>query len=383
MKRNIISKVKKFVLATTFCSVLLVGGSVKAFADDNSGKTVIYSRATAPTIKYGDRYDMELDNDQTTYYKLEITEKTKIKLKGRCENGHFLLTSAYGYELFNSDGIDKHDYDDETDPETGNRYVVWHTDKTFILSTGTYYVGFTTTFYYYAHIDYAYFRVYKLDMTDFEKLSERTASDISFDNVAKISEVEKLVTSQKSDKDVKGSTYTLLQAKGSAKGKNAIKISWKKIKQAKNYTIYGNKCGKSNKYKKIATVKKNSFIEKKLKKGTYYKYIVVANTSSHVIAVSKTVHVATKGGKATNYKKVKAPKIVKVRVNKSKKVKAKAIKESAKTRNHRFIAYESSDVRVATVGKNGVIKGIHKGSCYVCAYAQDGKMAKIKVKVTE
>ena len=29
------------------------------------------------------------------------------------------------------------------------------------------------------------------------------------------------------------------------------------------------------------------------------------------------------------------------------------------------------------------LKGIHKGSCYVCAYAQDGKMAKIKVKVTE
>lgn len=382
MKGKINSNFGKMLAVAFLGMVFAVSGTVNTHADDDSGKTTVYSRKTAPTIKFGERYNMELDDDQTTYYKLVVNEKTKIKLKARTEGGHFLLTSAYGYELFNSDGIDKEGYDDEPDVN-GETNRVWMTDRTFILSKGTYYVGFTTTFYNYSHIDYAYFRVYQLDMTDFEKASERSEYDISLDNVATISEVENRIKTAKFDKDIAGSTYSLLNLTGTQKGNNKIKLKWKKVKEAKNYTIYGNKCGGKNKYKKIATVSKNSYVQKKLKKGTYYKYIVVANTSTNVIAVSKTVHVATKGGKVGNFKKVKAKKSVTIRVNKTYKVKAKPVKEKLTPRNHRRVAFESSDVRIATVDKNGKIRGIGKGKCYVYAYAQDGKAAKIKVTIKE
>lgn len=64
-------------------------------------------------------------------------------------------------------------------------------------------------------------------------------------------------------------------------GSNGFKLSWKKVKGAKNYTLYMSTAQKSG-YKKIKTLKKNSFKvtkfkNKKLKKRKYYYFYVVAN----------------------------------------------------------------------------------------------------------
>ena len=210
--------------------------------------------------------------------------------------------------------------------------------------------------------------------------------EISENNPVPAAAVEKQVLGAKTDGDPNGSSFGLLRAKGVAKSSKTITISWKKIPGATAYVIYGNKCGKANRYKKITTVSNKSFTQKKLKKGTYYKYIVVAVKGDKAIAISKTIHVATKGGKVGNSKSVttnaKKNKVA-LKKGKSFKIKAKAIPQSMslKVKKHRPIAYESSNTKVATVSKKGVIKAKGKGTCKIFVYAQNGVSKTIKVTV--
>ena len=195
---------------------------------------------------------------------------------------------------------------------------------------------------------------------------------------------EKAILSKKSDADPAGSTYGLLQARMKKVTKNSITLKWKKINGAK-YTIYGNKCGKKNKYKKLKTVSGTSFTQKKLKKGTYYKYLIVAVKDGKAIATSKTIHVATTGGKVGNTKTVKPKKkAFSVKIGKTAKIKVTTtpVSKKLKVKSHRKIAYESSNSNIATVSAKGVVTGIRAGTCYVYAYAQNGIMAKITVKVS-
>ena len=126
---------------------------------------------------------------------------------------------------------------------------------------------------------------------------------------------------------------------------------------------------------------------KKLKKGTHYKFLLVAlDKSGNVLTVSTTVHAATAGGKITNPKKVttKAKKNkVTLKAKKSFKLGAKAVPASKKLKvpKHRAIKYETSNAKVATVSAKGVIKGKKKGKCFVYAYTQDGVCAKVTVIV--
>lgn len=63
---------------------------------------------------------------------------------------------------------------------------------------------------------------------------------------------------------------------------NSIKVKWKKIKKAKKYQIYRvsskkyNTRTKKKGYKKIATIKKTKYIDKKVKKNKYYAYYIKA-----------------------------------------------------------------------------------------------------------
>ncbi len=210
--------------------------------------------------------------------------------------------------------------------------------------------------------------------------SVRDQSDISPENPAKISDVEKTILNKKDEKDSIGSTFTLLKSKGTPKSKKSIKLSWAKVPGAEKYMIFGNKCGKKNKYKYITTVKGTSYTAKKLKKGTYYKYTIVAVRGDEAIATSKTIHVATDGGKKGNNTKVKLSKTkLSLAAGKSKKIKA-TLKSKKKVVVHRKVAWESDNVSVATV-KNGKITAVGKGTCYIYAYAQNGVSAKIKITV--
>ena len=206
---------------------------------------------------------------------------------------------------------------------------------------------------------------------------------------------DKAISGANSDADPKGSVYSKLKLKSSKQAKNAITLAWTKQSGAAKYVVYGNKCGKNNKFKKLGTYtgkskKVTKVAGKKLKKGTYYKFIVVAlDKNNMVVSTSKVIHVATKGGKVTNPKKVAVKKgkkkVSKVTVKKGKTVKVKnsvtKASKKLKLKKHRAVKYETSNKAIATVSSKGKIKGVKKGTAYVYAYAQNGVAKKIKVTV--
>ena len=207
---------------------------------------------------------------------------------------------------------------------------------------------------------------------------------------------EKAITSMKSDTDPKGSVFNKLRLKSTKQTKSSITLKWKKNSKAVKYVVYGNKCGKA-KPKRLKTVKGSKSVTaeitkiagKKLKKGTYYKFIVVAlDKNNKVVSTSKLIHVATKGGKAGNYKSVTVKKSVltkakKLKKGKTLKLNAKAVAQSKKlpVKKHVAVRYESTNNKIATVNKSGKVTAKKKGSCYIYAYTQNGFFKKIKMIV--
>ena len=197
--------------------------------------------------------------------------------------------------------------------------------------------------------------------------------------------VEKLIKGTNTDKgDPKGSLFAKLQLKATGK-KKSVKLSWKKVKNADGYIIYGSACG--SKMKKLKTITKgtvNKWTNKKLKKGKFYKYIIVAYYNvageKRIAYTSKSVHAITSGGKYGNPKKVNAKKSLKLKKGKKKKISAKLICKKTKTHISKF-RYESSNAKIVTVNKKGKIKALKKEKCYIYVYAQNGFFKKIKITV--
>ena len=192
---------------------------------------------------------------------------------------------------------------------------------------------------------------------------------------------EKAILSARSDEGPAGTVFGTLTVKQKKAAKKSITISWKGVPGA-SYTIYGNECGKP--FQKLQTVGGTSFTQKKLKKGTYYKYIVLAVRGGKVVSASKTVHIATTGGKVGNIKKLTLnKKSVKIKKKKTFQIKAKQVPSSKKlkVKKHRKLTYESSNPAVASVSKKGKVKGLKKGKAIIYVYAQNGVFAKVKVTV--
>ena len=197
---------------------------------------------------------------------------------------------------------------------------------------------------------------------------------------------DKLIQGTNTDKgDPKGSIFSKLQLKATGK-KKSVKLTWKKVKNADGYIIYGSACGR--KMKKLKTITKgtvNKWTNKKLKKGKFYKYIVVSYydvaSEKRIAYTSKSVHAVTTGGKYGNPKKVKAKNSLKIKKGKRKKISAKLIC-TKKTRTHiSKFRYETSNAKIATVNKKGKVKALKKGSCYIYVYAQNGYYKKVKITV--
>ena len=213
--------------------------------------------------------------------------------------------------------------------------------------------------------------------------TQSETSTVAIGEGSDVGKVDSEILNCKNDKDLAGSTFGKLCVKVKKSKKKSISLTWKKIQVAKTYVIYGAKCGTS--YKKIATVHKKTFTNKKLKKGTYYKYMVVAlNEKGKVVAISKLIHVATKGGKVGNCKKLKVNKSkVNLKQGRKFKLKVKQIAKSKKVKlkKHRKTAFESDNQNVAVVSKKGVITAKKKGKCSVYVYAQNGVYKRVKVTV--
>ncbi len=193
------------------------------------------------------------------------------------------------------------------------------------------------------------------------------------------------ITNLSKDTDPAGAKFAPLKLMSTTQTKKSITLKWKKNSKAVKYVIYGNKCG-SAKPKKITTIKGNEkkiskIAGKKLKKSTYYKFVVVAlDKKGYVVSTSKLIHVATKGkanytGVTTRAKKNR----VSLKKGKTFKLGAKAV--GKKVKQHVGVRYESSDPKVAKVSKSGKIKALKKGSCKIYVYTQNGICKTIKVTV--
>ena len=133
--------------------------------------------------------------------------------------------------------------------------------------------------------------------------TQSETSTVAIGEGSDVGKVNRKILNCKNDKDLAGSTFGKLCVKVKKSKKKAISLTWKKIQVAKTYVIYGAKCGTS--YKKIATVHSNTFTNKKLKKGTYYKYMAVVSGKGVITAKKKgtcSVYVYAQNGV---YKKIK------------------------------------------------------------------------------
>ncbi len=211
-----------------------------------------------------------------------------------------------------------------------------------------------------------------------------TPEEAAMPTVEKTAEIIKKTNTDK--KDVAGSDYQRLMLKATSK-KKAITLKWKQIKGAGGYIIYGAPCGqKMTQLLEIKNPKTVKYVFKKLKKGKYYKYMVVAYkktaAGNRVITKSKSAHCATPGGKKGNPTGLKIKKS-KITLKKGKKTKIKATmtkKQKVATHIAKF-RYESSNTKVATVDKKGQIKAKAKGKATIFVYLQNGICKKVKVKV--
>ena len=196
-----------------------------------------------------------------------------------------------------------------------------------------------------------------------------------------VQKVTQRITALNNDRDIANSSFGKIQLRASKVAKNSITIRWNKVSGANSYMIYGNKCG--TKYRLITQSKGASYTQKKLNKGTYYKYLVIAvNSQGTQIAASKLIHVATKGSKYGNVKSIKVNKTrLTLRKKKQYKLRVRVVKDNKKMRTHRGITYESSNAKVATVNSRGTIKANAKGKTTIYIYAQNGYFKKVNVTV--
>ncbi len=224
----------------------------------------------------------------------------------------------------------------------------------------------------------------------------KTAQEINYifitnnvsSDTASLTESRMTAKPPKGDGDYKGSNFGLLRAQTTKLKKNSVTVKWNKVKNADGYIVYGPKCGAKSKYKvlKVVSGKTTSYTHKKLKKGTYYKYNIVAfkyvNGVKVTLAASKKIHATTLGGKYGVAKAVKLNKSkVKIKKGKTFKIKASEIKKDKKIKRHRAICYESSNTKIATVNSKGKIKAKKKGKCTIYVYAQNGVYKTVKVTV--
>ena len=190
---------------------------------------------------------------------------------------------------------------------------------------------------------------------------------------------EKEILEADDDKDVKNSSFCLLNAMQKNVKKQSISISWKQVGGASKYVVYGNLKGR--KLKKLKTLSGTGYTAKKMKPGKMYQFVVAAYGGEKALATSKTILIASAGGRIGNPTAVKVNKTA-VHLSAGKTFKLKSsYKEEKPVKLCRKICYESSNPAVAKASRTGRIKAVAKGTCYVYAYAQNGLFKKVKVTV--
>ena len=180
----------------------------------------------------------------------------------------------------------------------------------------------------------------------------------------------------------------ILRLRGSA-AKTSVTLKWSAIPKADGYAVYGAKCGKKMKLlKMISGGKKTTWSHKKLKKAANYDYYVKAykkiDGKKKYIKKSNTVHLATKSGKYTNVKQLRAAASLSLKAGSTKKLSVKTIYAESRKKlvsHMKPLRYSTTNSKVATVSSKGTIKAKTKGRCYIYVTAGSGAYTKILVKV--
>lgn len=166
----------------------------------------------------------------------------------------------------------------------------------------------------------------------------------------------------------------------------SIKITWKKVKGATKYEVYRKN---KKKYYKIAVVKGNSYIDKKVKKNKQYYYSVrsVKLVSKKEIKSSFSDYssyiLCSKKGKYTNVKKIRFTiKTKKVMEKSNLQLKYIVLKENKnkKLKNNK-LRWWTSNKNVAIVNNKGKVTALNYGKVIIYAKSHNGIVSKYKLSV--
>lgn len=173
-------------------------------------------------------------------------------------------------------------------------------------------------------------------------------------------------------------------------------INWKKVKGADGYFVYASRCNDKKDIRKLQRIAiisspgKTSYVNRKLKKNTGYKYEVrayrIRNGKKIVVGRSLQLHAFTKGSKTYDNPagvRISGNGKRTLKVGKSIKINAKVVlPKDKKCRWHTAkIRYLVSDTKVVSVSTKGKIMAKSVGKATVYAITQNGAMAKVKVIV--
>ena len=224
------------------------------------------------------------------------------------------------------------------------------------------------------------------------KVSQKKGSNPNY----RITFKKGIFTIQQSDqskmkgKDIYRLKLPVFFARGKA-NKNSITLSWKKYAGATGYDVYWSYCDGRINYKKVGTVKsgKLSMSHKKLKKDHEYKYFVAAYKMVEgrkiYIARSNDVHVALKQASTTNAASIKVNRTeIALSVGKTFQLKCSLKAEDSRkdlVSHTSPFRYYTTNSKVATVNKDGVIKAKGKGVCTIYILANNGVYKKVTVTV--
>lgn len=217
---------------------------------------------------------------------------------------------------------------------------------------------------------------YRRQKNEFDKEIEGTQSE---------QEAEKSILNANTDKgDVPGSSFIKMRLKGTG-GNKSVKLSWRKPKGTKGYLLYGAACGRKLKLIKKLPASKKSYTEKRLAKGTYYRYVLAAykivNGKKRVIGKTATVYVCTNGGKYGNPSSIVYKKKISLKKGKTFTLKPSYKSKKKVQMQSLTFRFESSNPKIASVTKKGKIKGKKKGNCSIYMYAQNGLYKTVKITV--
>ena len=224
--------------------------------------------------------------------------------------------------------------------------------------------------------------------------TEKNGKGAAYKNKAAVSLSGNLTLYAQWKKKVSGTLATKMKAKGPS----SLVLSWSKVKGAEGYDIFFSRCNHDG--MKLVPLKVKSFkgnnvftwTKGKLKEHTAYKACVkayvVENGKKRYVRKSLQAHAYTSGGtmRFTNAKSIKLKKSqVKIKAGKTSRVKAtiaKLHKDKELMRGHvPRLRFKTSNKKIATVSKGGVIKARGKGTCFILVYAHDGISKKVRVTV--